>query len=125
MYLILLLCPIDYVVPYFLYFLLLTYFYSIFDAKRKMELGNNEVLENCLMDEAEFKELYDIVERVRSYHNVKKKVKILYSYNCQLSITENDDYIIIIVGYYILRLLNKEELEASLHHEFAHFMSEK
>ena len=122
-YLILFLCPIDYVVPYFLYFLLLTYFFSIFDAKRKMELGNNEVLDNCLMDEVEFKELYDIVDKVKSYHNVKKKVKILYSYNSQLSITENDDSIIIIVGYYILRLLTKEELEASLHHEFAHFIN--
>ena len=88
-----------------------------------MELGNNEVLENCLMDEVKFKELYDIVDKVKSYHNVKKKVKILYSYNSQLSITENDDSIIIIVGYYILRLLNKEELEASLHHEFAHFIN--
>ena len=123
MYAILFLCPIDYVVPYFLYFLLFTYFYSIFDAKRKMELGNNEVLENCLMDEVEFKELYDIVDKVKSYHNVKKKVKILYSYNSQLSITEDDDSIIIIVGYYILRLLTKEELEASLHHEFAHFIN--
>jgi hypothetical protein len=86
MYLILFLCPIDYVVPYFLYFLLFTYFYSIFDAKRKMELGNNEVLENCLMDEVEFKELYDIVDKVKFlFPNKIFKTIITYSTHIQIA----------------------------------------
>lgn len=123
MYLLLFLWPYPSVLSHVLILVVFFYFYSIINSKRKEELEKNNLLINTEINKDEFKELYDIVDSVIRKHNVNKKYKIVYDYTSNLSINEQDEHIIIFVGYYVLRLLTKKELEAALHHEIAHFIN--
>lgn len=102
---------------------MLIYYCTLFDAKRKEELANCQIVEDPLLKNKEFNELYEIINKVVNYHNVNKEVKITCTYDDSLSIIEKDKYILIVIGYYVLRVYSKEELEASLHHEIAHFIN--
>lgn len=124
MYVIMFLCPVKYGIPMLMIFMVFMYFYSIANAKRVDELEKNKFYDSTILDERQFKDLYDIVNKAVSYHNIKKRVVISYNYSVQLSISENDKNIIIYIGYYIVRLLNKKELEAAVHHEMAHFIND-
>ena len=78
------------------------YFFNIFNSKRKEELGSKEFFDNVILSKEKYQEIYDITDKVFSYHNINKEHKISYTYNSQLSITENDDVIVIVIGYFVV-----------------------
>lgn len=74
----------------------------------------NEIKEN------EFPHLWDIINRVAAKFAIKKSLKCFVTYNNNACVLELDRYIEIFLGIQLVFLVNEEELENILIHEFAH-----
>lgn len=68
----------------------------------------------------DFPRLWEMVLKISKKFNIKKPIKLFVTYENNAGVTETDRYYQIILGIQLIYLMNEEELENILIHEFAH-----
>lgn len=88
-------------------------------------IGEGEPVYNPFYEltENEFPELWNKIKKVAKDVGIEKPIKCYFGMDCNASVNETDKRITIFLGVILLHLMNEEELESILYHEFAHIVN--
>ncbi len=91
-----------------------SFFYSIFSSKFVDEKPSP-------IKKDDLKELYEIVDEVVAENNIDIKYELHIDNNSTIGVYEEGGKLHIVIGFYTLCILNRDEFKGAILHEFGHF----